>query len=131
MTITREAREAILAHARDELPRECCGLLIGTGGRIDGACRSRNLESGETRFTIDPRDHFAAIRQARASGREVLGVYHSHPSTPAEPSARDLAEASYPEYLYLIVSLRIEPAEIRTFCLAAGNFLERPLVCDP
>ena len=48
--------------------------------------------------------HFAAIRQARVERLDVIGAYHSHPSGLTSPSATDLKEAIYQEYLYLIVS---------------------------
>jgi proteasome lid subunit RPN8/RPN11 len=102
----------ILRHAREEAPNECCGLLVGRRGVVEHSVRARNLQSSPTRYLIDPGDHFAAIRTARAEGRRVIGAYHSHPSGGPTPSDSDLAEATGGrEFLYLIVS----PAE------AAGN----------
>ena len=97
--------EAILFHARAEYPNECCGLLIGSSLTIEDSLPARNLDASPTSYVIDPADHFAAIRTARASGRRVVGAYHSHPATPSAPSVRDLAEASFPEFVYLIISL--------------------------
>ena len=117
-----------MAHARAALPDECCGLLVGTTARIDAARRARNLDASPTRFLIDPQDHFAALREARASGLRVVGVYHSHPSTPSLPSPRDVAEASYADYLYAIVSLRAERADVRVYRLEGGEFREESLL---
>ena len=91
--------------------------------RIVEAVRARNV-AGEprSRFVIDPADHFAGLRVARARGLEVVGFYHSHPASPPEPSARDIAEFSYPGHLYAIVSLVAEPAEVRLFRFDQGNF---------
>jgi proteasome lid subunit RPN8/RPN11 len=98
-------------------------MLVGRRDEIVEAVRARNVASRpSTRFVIDPADHFAARRDARRRGLEVVGFYHSHPTSPPEPSARDLAEFSYPGHLYVIVSLAAEPAEIRLFRFAAGNF---------
>ena len=127
MNITKSALDAVVAHAREALPGECCGLLIGTPARIDAAHPARNLETGATRFLIDPRDHFAAVHAARESKRFVIGVYHSHPNGPASPSPADLAEASYDDYLYLIVSLASEPPAVRLYRLEEGVFIEEPL----
>jgi len=99
--------DAIVAHAEAELPNECCGLLIGSALTIHESVPARNLAASPTSYLIDPEDHFAAIRAARVSGFSVVGAYHSHPASPPTPSARDLAEASFPEFVYLIVS----PAE--------------------
>ncbi len=133
MEISNTALAGVLAHAREALPNECCGLLLGSPGRIETALRARNLEESPTRFLIDPLDHFTAIRMARLNGRAVLGVYHSHPNGPEHPSPRDAAEATYKEYVYLIVvpgnAATEGPApRIRAFRLDAGNFSEVPLV---
>jgi proteasome lid subunit RPN8/RPN11 len=118
--------------ARATGPRECCGLLIGTGRGIERIRRARNLAPSPTRFLIDPEDHFAAIREAHGEGRQVVGVYHSHPVTAPVPSQTDLVEASYSEYLYLIVSVRGEPAEVNLFRFEGGTFIEVPfrVNCD-
>jgi proteasome lid subunit RPN8/RPN11 len=115
--------DAIVRHARESAPEECCGLLLGRGDAIVEAIRARNVaDDPATRFLIDPADHFAARRIARERGLEVVGFYHSHPSSPPEPSARDVAEFSYAGHLYAIVSLRGEPAEVGLFRLIDGNF---------
>jgi proteasome lid subunit RPN8/RPN11 len=122
--------EDIAAHAREALPNECCGLLLGQGETIDEAVRARNQERSPTRFLIDPADHFAAIRLARATGREVVGSYHSHPTTPPIPSAADLAEAHFPDSVYVIVRPCADetPADIRAYRLGSGNFEPLELV---
>ena len=117
------ALESAIGHARESAPRECCGLLLGRGGDISDAVRTRNIaDAPETQFLIDPEDHIVARRAARARGLDVVGFYHSHPRSPAEPSERDRAEYSYAGHLYLIVSLRAEPAEVGLFRFDAGNF---------
>lgn len=99
----------MIAHAREEAPRECCGLLIGRGTAVAHAVRARNLDPKATRYLIDPQDHFAAIRAARADGFDVVGAYHSHPASAPVPSATDISEAnSGPDFLYVIVSPETE-----------------------
>ncbi len=124
MTVPLEVVEAIVAHAREAAPAECCGVLIGAGSTIVQAVRTRNLSTNPNRFTVDPRAHIHARRDARARGLDVVGFYHSHPHSRAEPSPTDLADANYPGYLYAIVSLRNEPAEVRIFRLEGPAFRE-------
>jgi proteasome lid subunit RPN8/RPN11 len=127
--VKAEVRGAIVAHAREAAPLECCGLLIGQGDEIVEAIRARNVaDAPATRFVIDPADHFAARRAARAQGLDVIGFYHSHPATPPAPSARDAAEFTYAGYLYAIVSLTGRDAEIGLFRLDDGNFRRVSLV---
>ena len=120
----------LLAHARDEAPRECCGLLVGTKDTMVRSVRARNLETAATRYLIDPEDHFAAIRAARAEGLEVIGAYHSHPSSAATPSPTDVAEAnSGPDFLYVIVSLVSD--DVRVYRMDGGVVHALTLTPEP
>ena len=113
----------MVAHALQTAPDECCGMLLGHGDEIVDTVRARNIaDDPRTRFLIDPADHFGALRSARARGLEVVGFYHSHPASPAEPSERDLAEFNYPGRLYAIVSLLAQPSEVRVFRFDEGAF---------
>lgn len=116
----------MLAHAREEAPRECCGLLIGTSDAIERSVRARNLADRATRYLIDPEDHFAAIHAARKEGHEVVGAYHSHPSGPPVPSDTDRAEAnSGADFVYVIVSLMDE--DVRAYRAENGMLVPQSL----
>jgi len=113
----------MVRHARGCAPTECCGLLLGRDGEIVEAVRARNIAGDPlTRFLIDPIDHFTAVRTARARALDIVGFYHSHPLSAAEPSPRDVAEFDYPDHLYVIVSLLTEPADVRLFRFVSRNF---------
>ena len=104
----------IVAHARQDAPDECCGLLIGPApppgadgpALIDEAVRAANLERGPARYRVDPAQHVALQKRLRGTGRIIAGAYHSHPRTDAVPSRSDLDEAFYPDFVYVIVSLK-------------------------
>jgi len=116
----------IFSHAREEAPRECCGLLIGSGDAVARAARAANADPAPTRYLIDPGDHFNAIRSARAEGLDVIGAYHSHVMSPAMPSATDIAEAhGGPDFLYLIVSLVNE--DVRAYRFEDGRTIAVPV----
>lgn len=105
MVIATAIVSEMLRHAREEAPRECCGLLIGQGESVMRTIRARNLHASATRYLIDPEDHFKAMRAARRDGLEVIGAYHSHPASAPVPSATDIAEAnSGSAFFYVIVS---------------------------
>jgi proteasome lid subunit RPN8/RPN11 len=105
--IPRAVIDEIMAHARQEAPNECCGLLIGRRDAIHRSHRAKNLQLSPTRYLIDPGDHFAALREARAEKMQVIGAYHSHPETEPVMSPSDIAESvSGPRFLFLIVSLK-------------------------
>jgi proteasome lid subunit RPN8/RPN11 len=71
---------------------------------------------------MDAKAQIDAIRTMRAAGEELFAIYHSHPEGPATPSAEDLAQAAYPEALYLIISLQAQQApRLRGFWLRGGQ----------
>jgi proteasome lid subunit RPN8/RPN11 len=99
-TIATLLEEATRAH-----PRECCGLLLGKGGRVAMARPAANVHPDpERHFEIDPKALIAAHRAQRAGGLDVLGYYHSHPNGRAEPSAEDRAQASGDGRIWAIVA---------------------------
>ena len=122
MILPRAVRDLVVAHARDAAPSECCGLLLGSETTIASAVRARNLSENPARFLIDPKDHIQARRDARAAGLDVVGFYHSHPQSAAVPSATDVAEAAYPDHLYLIVGLTGETADVRLYRFTGETF---------
>ena len=124
MRIASDVIDTVVAHAREAAPDECCGLLIGRGDDIVAARRTPNVSARPaTRFEIDPKGHIEGRRDARARGLDVAGFYHSHPHSPAEPSSADVAEANYPEHIYLIVSLAGDAPDVQAFRLDdRGNF---------
>ena len=117
---------AILAHAAREAPREACGLLVGVGPDVSRVVPTANADASATRYTVPPEAHFAALREARGAGLEVVGAYHSHPRGAAVPSATDTAEA-FPDFVFLIAGLAPEP-HARAWRLVDGNFAELRLV---
>lgn len=122
MIVPPSVCDAVVAHAREAAPAECCGVLIGTAAAIVSAVRTGNLSAHPSRFLIDPADHVQARREARARGLAVVGFYHSHPHSDAAPSPTDLAEASYANHLYLIVGLAGEAADVRLYRFTGESF---------
>ena len=131
MKIRKEILDQIVAHAVADLPNECCGLLLGTAEIIEDSARARNTKRSRTRFQVEPADHFAAIRRARAAGLQIVGAYHSHPNGPSGPSELDRARLTDPSMFHLIVSLAHGTRTVRAFRLTEGNFSPLELVPVP
>ncbi|MBA3231491.1 MAG: M67 family metallopeptidase [Acidobacteria bacterium] len=125
MRITAAVTAELVAHAREEAPNECCGLLLERAGEIVAGVRARNAHASPSRYLVHPEDHFGAIRRARREGLTLAGAYHSHPRSPAQPSATDVAEAHDPELLYVIVALNDGSGwrvpDLRAWRLAKGS----------
>ena len=131
MKIRQNVLDRIVAHAVEDLPNECCGLLLGNAEIVEDVARARNVKRSRTKFQVEPADHFAAIRRARASGLEIVGAYHSHPSGPSGPSEIDRARLTDPAMFHVIVSLAHGTRTVRAFRIADGNFSPLELVPVP
>ncbi|HEV2075995.1 MAG TPA: M67 family metallopeptidase [Thermoleophilaceae bacterium] len=127
MRMTRSHLDALLEHAREEAPNECCGYVRARGGRVEEVFRAVNERRSPYGYALDPRSLLAA-NELDDEGFEV-GVYHSHPRSPAEPSQTDINLATYPHWTYLIVSLDGgEP--VRAWRIEDGRAREEDLVVD-
>ncbi len=119
-----DVADVVAAEARRRYPEEGCGLLLGRDGRLVSAVAVPNgapAEERRTRYLLSPGAYRRAEQQARTDGLEVLGVFHSHPDHPPEPSPTDLAEA-WPEWVYVIVPVPAgEPGPPRAWRLAADR----------
>jgi proteasome lid subunit RPN8/RPN11 len=130
MRIPKEIIETIFAQGQREAPNEACGYLIGTAGEARKAIPMTNVDGSPEHFSLDPREQFAALRQARAEGLAILAVYHTHPATPARPSAEDIRLAYDPAVVYVIASLVPGRREVKAFHIRQGTVTEETVVID-
>ena len=124
MEISRAQLDDVVAHAQADAPNECCGYMRLTDGRVDEVFRSQNLRNSPYGYEIDPKSLLAA-NDLDDDGFGVA-IYHSHPRSPAEPSQTDINLATYPDWLYLIVSLEAEPV-VRAWWIRDGKVQEEEL----
>lgn len=121
------------AHAREDLPNECCGLIGGTKEQAQTLYRARNAFASPFSYRVDPADQYRIIeKEMRERGEDLVAIYHSHTKSPAYPSQTDLNEAvSWPEQVYLIVSLADpEAPDVKAFWLKDGKIAEAELVVE-
>ena len=114
----------MIGHMYDGYPLEACGLLVGTGSRIERFVRCTNVAESARLYTIDPRQHLRAERDAENAGFEVIGVVHSHTHSEPYPSPTDVAQAPDPAWHYVIVSLKRDAPETRSYRIVDGAVLE-------
>lgn len=126
LRLDREAFDAICDLAFREYPLEACGLIAGPESG-DFAVRfypCRNTAESAKVYTIDPADHLRAERDAEDRGWEIVGVVHSHTHTEPYPSPTDVAQAPDPTWHYVIVSLKRDVPELRSYRIVAGEIQE-------
>lgn len=127
MRMSRAHWEQLVDHARTTAPNECCGYLRARDGSVQEVVGGENLRASPYGYELDASSLLAA-NQLDEAGEEV-GIYHSHPRSPAEPSQTDINLAHYPHWSYLIVSLQGEP-HVRSWKIADGNVREETVIVE-
>jgi proteasome lid subunit RPN8/RPN11 len=122
----------MVGHCYDGLPLEACGLLGGDPATAKATiCYPTGNAAASARvYTVEPRDHLRADRDAEERGLEVIGVFHSHTHTDAYPSPTDVAQAPDPAWHYILVSLRDIAPVVRSFRIQDGKIAEEPVVLE-
>jgi proteasome lid subunit RPN8/RPN11 len=133
LILPRPVHDQMVAHCLTGLPEEACGLLGGdpdTGEAV--VCYpTRNLAASAKLYTVDPKEHLRADRDAEAAGLSIIGVFHSHTHTEAYPSPTDVAQAPDPTWHYVLVSLRdVEPV-VRSYRIVEATIAEEPVRLRP
>jgi len=128
-TIEQHYIDEMIAHARQEAPLECCGVLGGRDGRVLKLYQTTNAEHSRYCYNIEPQELFRINRECEENGWQFLGIYHSHPDSAAYPSPTDVRLAAlWPESLYFIVSLlNPENPEVRAFRIRDGEVTEEKM----
>jgi proteasome lid subunit RPN8/RPN11 len=123
--IRKEILEEMVAHVSEDPQLECCGLLAGYDGAITRIFPANNSLASATAYEIAPKELFQYMREIRRAGLELMGIYHSHPNGDNKPSARDIAQAYYPDVAYFIFSPRNgAPNPVRAFAIRNGRAVE-------
>jgi proteasome lid subunit RPN8/RPN11 len=119
----------MLEQARAEAPIEACGILAGGNGRVEKLYKMTNAEHRRDHFMMSPAEQFAAVKDIRSTSLKMLAIYHSHPETPAKPSAEDVRFALMPGMIYVIVSLLNNNGPVvKGFQIEAGSINEVPVI---
>jgi proteasome lid subunit RPN8/RPN11 len=111
--------DEMVAHAREDLPNECCGMIGGSGDEATSLIRVANSAASPLRYEMDPQEQYNALKTIEDGGGELLAIYHSHTKSAAYPSQTDVNQAvAWPEQIYVIVSLADEQApDVKAYLL--------------
>jgi proteasome lid subunit RPN8/RPN11 len=129
LEISERVHAEMVGHAYDGLPDEACGLLAGRPGSatVHAFYPCRNTAESSRLYTVDPKDHLRAERDAEDRGMEIVGVMHSHTHTEAYPSPTDVAQAPDPQWHYVIVSLKDDAPVLRSYRIVDETVTEEPV----
>jgi len=120
--------EQMLEQAKAEAPIEACGILAGNDSKVEKLYKMTNVDNSSNHFMMEPKEQFAVVKDIRSAGLEMLAIYHSHPETPARPSAEDIRLALTPDVIYLILSLQDAKAPaVKGLLIEDGTVTEVPV----
>jgi proteasome lid subunit RPN8/RPN11 len=127
--LRQEHLDAMVAHALEDAPIECCGIIAARDGTVAAIHRARNKEASPYRFSIDGLEQKRIEERIDAEGMELAGFYHSHTGSEARPSPTDIRMMSTffgPPYVHFVIGVadRDRP-EVRVFYIEDGAAKEQ------
>src|SRR4051794_24494621 len=125
MDVAPQHLDEMIAHAREEAPNECCGLVAGRGGRPERGYRMGNAARSPLRFEVEPMEVMRTLEEIDQAGLEVSALYHSHTRTAPYPSQTDVTFAeAWPDTPWIIVGLADGEPEVRSFRIDGADVAE-------
>ena len=121
MRISRQLLDDVIAHAREDAPNECCGMIASSNGEAVAVHRARNAAASPFRYEIDGMEQYRIQTAIEDAGHELGAIYHSHTRSAPEPSQTDINLAFYPEAVYVIVGLKGPEPDVRAWRIVDGT----------
>ncbi len=128
--------DEIVAHAREDAPNECCGMIASRDGEAVRVYRAENTQASPMRYEIDSMEIFRVTQEIEDEGWELGAIYHSHTRSEPYPSQTDIGIAldpksgsqQWPGTLYVIVGVAGDEPDVRTYDIrSGGEVVEVPL----
>jgi [CysO sulfur-carrier protein]-S-L-cysteine hydrolase len=131
MKIARQLFDEMIAHAREEAPNECCGMVGSSDGHVVEVYRATNAEASPLRFRIDPEEQLELHNKIDDAGLDLGAIYHSHTRTAPKPSQTDINFAKlWPGVLWIIVGLANGEPEVQMWRIEGGQVSDAELVVE-
>lgn len=131
LIIPDDLLQAMRDHCVACFPNEACGILAGIENRVSRVYFVTNTEPSPVSYLMDPQEQVRLLREMRERRERMIAIFHSHPQSPAYPSARDVSLAFYDDVIYVIVGLmERRVSEIRAFTIVEGIVTEVDVKAD-
>ncbi|MCP4362969.1 MAG: M67 family metallopeptidase [Chloroflexi bacterium] len=129
--MSRPLFRRMIHHLQIQYPKEGCGLLAGHTGQATQIYPVDNILKSPNAYEMEPLQQIRAMLIMEEHGDELVAIYHSHPQGPSTPSETDVAQAYYPDAVYLIVSLyNFDEPEVRGFRIVDGRVTEVLIIVE-
>jgi [CysO sulfur-carrier protein]-S-L-cysteine hydrolase len=128
MRIPKSLLDEVIAHALEDAPNECCGMIASRDGAAVAVHRARNAAASPLRYEIDGKEQYELQTAIEDAGLDLGAIYHSHTRSDPYPSQTDINLAFYPESLYVIVGVKDPDApEVKAYRIEDGQVSEARL----
>jgi proteasome lid subunit RPN8/RPN11 len=131
ITISSTHWAAMRRHVAAEAPLEACGLVAGWNHQSEAVFPVTNELHSPTAYRFAPQEQLDLFLRLEKAGWDLLAIYHSHPAGPELPSETDIAQAAYPDSVYLIWSKIKGEWQCRGFLIRAEKATEIPIEIQP
>jgi proteasome lid subunit RPN8/RPN11 len=128
MRVARKLYDEMVAHARDDAPNECCGMVASRNGEAVTVYRATNAAASPLRYEIDGAEQYRIQMEIDEAQLDLGAIYHSHTRSDPYPSQTDINLAFYPDALYIIVGLANGDPDVRAYTIRDGRVAEAELV---
>jgi proteasome lid subunit RPN8/RPN11 len=131
MRIAQSLIDELIAHALEDAPNECCGMVASHNGEAIKVFRARNAAASPLRYEIDGKEQYELQTAIEDAGLDLGAIYHSHTRTEPRPSQTDINFAKlWPGVLWIIVGLNGDQADVRTWRIDDGKVSDAELVVE-
>ena len=129
MVVPRSIFDELVAHALEDAPNECCGIVAAQDSRAVKSFRATNQFASPLRYQIDSRDQLRITNEIDENGWDLGAIYHSHTRSAAYPSQTDVNEAQWwPGVVYVIISVEDASAPVvKAFRIDGPQVREEPI----
>lgn len=124
LIISQHIFDEMISHCKEAYPNEACGILAGKGDEVSKMYKMTNAENSPVSYFMDSKEQFKVMKDIRENSLAMLAIFHSHPSSPAYPSAKDVSLAFYEDSIYVIVSLSEKEPVVKGFLIGEGVIKE-------
>lgn len=128
MRIARSLYDEMVAHALEDAPNECCGMIASRDGEAVNLHRATNAAASPYRYEIDGAEQFRIQMAIDDAGLDLGAIYHSHTRSDPYPSQTDINLAFYPDAVYVIVGLAGAEPNVKAYTIRDGKVAEAELV---
>lgn len=124
LRLSHDQIRTLVHHAQASYPAEACGLIGGQSNRAVLLIPVTNIAlNPQTHYQMAANELLQGLKMIDAAGHDLIGIYHSHPTSDPVPSSTDIqiAEQQYPQVVQVIISLKHQQPRLKAWQIQPGQ----------